>query len=124
MMATEYELAVSNHAWAVLIAFVCGLIIAGALIWAVRMGIDVRRREPAPPRPDEQPRLPDGGPIGETLETREPDEIPVAGDESERLRPNNLHPWPTKRADEQPAGRPRWDRGSSGSFGGGGPGRT
>ena len=56
-----------------------GVIVAGALIWAVRLGMSVRDREPAPPRPDEQPHLPDGGPVLEEREVREPEEVPHAG---------------------------------------------
>ncbi|MFF1449245.1 DUF6479 family protein [Streptomyces sp. NPDC058274] len=122
MNATGYELAASGAAVGVIIAFVGGLIIAGALIWAVRFGIKVRRREPGPPTPAEQPTLPQSGAVYETREAREPDEVPQAGQEGERLRPNNMHAAGSKTAEDQP--RPRWESGSSGSFGSGGPGST
>ncbi|MFE1292362.1 DUF6479 family protein [Streptomyces sp. NPDC058751] len=103
-------------------AFIGGLFIAGALVWAVRMGIRVRNLESRPPAPDEQPRLPDSGAVHEEREMREPDEVPHAADESERLMPYNMHSAGTKHADDQH--RKRWQPGSSGSFGSGGPGRT
>lgn len=103
-------------------AFIGGLVIAGGLIWAVRLGIRVRRQEPRPPTPDEQTRLPDSGAVHEMREMREPDEVPHAADESERLMPYNMHAAGSKHADDQH--RKRWVPGSSGSFGSGGPGRT
>jgi hypothetical protein len=103
-------------------AFIGGLIIAGALVWAVRMGIRVRNLESRPPTPEEQPRLPATGAVHEEREMREPDEVPHAADESERLMPYNMHSAGTKHADDQH--RKRWQPGSSGSFGSGGPGRT
>jgi hypothetical protein len=103
-------------------AFIGGLIIAGALVWAVRMGIRVRNLESRPPTAEEQPRLPETGAVHEEREMREPDEVPHAADESERLMPYNIHSASTKHADDQH--RKRWQPGSSGSFGSGGPGRT
>ncbi|WP_392972092.1 DUF6479 family protein [Streptomyces sp. LN245] len=103
-------------------AFIGGLIIAGALVWAVRMGIRVRNLESRPPTVEEQPRLPETGAVHEEREMREPDEVPHAADESERLMPYNMHSASTKHADDQH--RKRWQPGSSGSFGSGGPGRT
>ncbi|MFI6495615.1 DUF6479 family protein [Streptomyces sp. NPDC050564] len=116
------ELAASDAAIGTIGAFVGGLVIAGALVWAVRLGIKVRRRESRPPRRGEHPKLPDSGPVQETREIREPDEVPRAKDEGDRLRPSNLHASSTKRSEGQT--RPRWDPGSSGSFGSGGPGKT
>ncbi|WP_367038899.1 DUF6479 family protein [Streptomyces sp. Je 1-332] len=117
-----HVLAVSGAALGVIAAFVGGLVLVGALLWAFWLGNRVRRREPRPPRPEEQPKLPDSGPVHEIREMREPDEVPHAQDESERLRPENLHASGTKRSENQK--RRRWSPGSSGSFGGGGPGKT
>jgi hypothetical protein len=122
MDTTTFELAVSNAALGTIGAFVGGLVIVGALIWAVRLGIGVRRREPGPPGAHEQPRLPESGPTYETSEVREPNQVPTAADESERLTPHQVHNSGSKRSDQQD--RPRWSPGSSGSFGSGGPGRT
>jgi len=56
--------------------FVAGVIVVALLIGAFWLGARIRGREPAPPRPEEQPRLPEGGPV---LENREPEEIPRKG---------------------------------------------
>ncbi|MFC7309584.1 DUF6479 family protein [Streptomyces monticola] len=101
--------------------FLVGLIVAGALIWAVWLGLRVRRREPGPPRPEEQPRLPDGGPVGDVSEVREPDEVPR---DQGRLMPHELkgdHAGSRRSGDQSPR---RWSPGSSGAFGSGGPGKT
>ncbi|MFI1167567.1 DUF6479 family protein [Streptomyces sp. NPDC020801] len=100
--------------------FVVGLVLVALLIGAFWMGARIRRREPAPPRPEEQPRLPESGPVGAVLENREPDEVPRSND---RLTPHRLkeHGNPGSRTSPAHA-RPRWDEGSSGSFGSGGPG--
>ncbi|MFB9505002.1 DUF6479 family protein [Streptomyces aurantiacus] len=125
-MRTTYDavryVAVSDAAVGSIGAFVGGLVIVGVLVWAVRLGIKSRRGQPRPPRPEEQPRRPESGPVQEAREMREPDEVPRAADESERLSPHDLHASGSKRGENQD--RPRWDSGSSGSFGGGGPGRT
>jgi hypothetical protein len=117
-----------NSAWmniAASSASAMGLIAAGVvivvlLIGAFWMGARIRRREPAPPRPEEQPQMPEGGPVREVLENREPDEIPRS---DHRLTPHELpnhgnSPTRTGSAKE----RRRWSEGSSGSFGSGGPG--
>ncbi|MGV9245685.1 DUF6479 family protein [Streptomyces sp. NPDC003710] len=113
-------LAVSREQVNVFVAFIGGMVISGALIWAVRLGMSVRDQEPEPPSPEEQPHLPDGGPVLEEREAREPEEVPHAGQESERLMPYQLHHAASKRCDDQQ--RKRWLPGSSGAFGSGGPG--
>ncbi|MFI9648196.1 DUF6479 family protein [Streptomyces sp. NPDC052040] len=115
-------LAVSREQINVFAAFLGGLVVAGALIWAVRMGMSVRDREPDPPTPEEQPHLPEGGPVLEEREVREPEEVPHAAQESERLMPYQLHHAASRRGDDQE--RKRWHPGSSGSFGSGGPGHV
>ncbi|MGV9563436.1 DUF6479 family protein [Streptomyces sp. NPDC003480] len=121
-MTISLELAASDAAWAVAGAFAAGLVVAGALIWAIRLGTRVRRREQSPQRTSPQPPRPASGPVMEARERREPDEVPRAGDESERLTPHELHAAGTKRSENQK--RPRWNRGSGGSFGSGGSGAT
>ncbi|MFI7012340.1 DUF6479 family protein [Streptomyces sp. NPDC050145] len=102
-------------------AFVGGLFIAGFLIVAFKFGKRVVERESRRPRPDEQPKLPKEWPVHEEREVREPDEMPLAHDESERLMPYQLHPARTKRSkDQHPK---KWTPGASGSFGSGGLGR-
>ncbi|MFD5636674.1 DUF6479 family protein [Streptomyces sp. NPDC127077] len=120
-MNHEYgNIALSNAAFGTLGALLGGLLIAGALVWAVGLGIRARRHEPSPPQPHEQPRLPQSGPAHETSEIREPNEVPRAGNEGERLTPHQLGGAGSKRSDRQE--RPRWGSGSSGSFGGEGSG--
>ncbi|WP_328773762.1 DUF6479 family protein [Streptomyces sp. NBC_00286] len=101
------------------VPFLVGLIVVGGLIWAVVRGRRIRAREPAPPRPEDQPRLPDSGPVHEVRERREPAEVPRGRD---RTTPHRLRGHGTRRAaDQEP---PKWDENSSGGFGSGGPGRT
>ncbi|PTM93128.1 hypothetical protein C7821_108256 [Streptomyces sp. VMFN-G11Ma] len=97
-----------------------GVVIVALLIGAFWMGARIRRREPAPPRPDEQPKMPEGGPVREVLENREPDEVPRS---DHRLTPHELPGHgnsPTRTGSEK--GRRRWSEGGSGSFGSGGSG--
>jgi hypothetical protein len=58
MMITQrerVEWAVSDAVMGLTGAFTGGLVVPGVLAWAVRSGVDVRWREPAPPRPDQHP---------------------------------------------------------------------
>jgi len=98
-------------------AFVGGMFIAGALVWAVQFGMKVRDRELPRPLPDEQPHLPEGGAVREMRERREPDEVPHSAD-GERLTPYELHTSGSRTGKDQR--RRRWMPGSSGSFGSGG----
>jgi hypothetical protein len=124
MTTATYEVlaASSDHAVAVTIAFVGGAIIALALIWAVLVGMRVMDKDTHHPSPEEQPHLPEGGPVHEMREMREPDEMPVVTRDGERLLPHELHHASTRTGKDQ---KPRrWLPGSSGSFGGGGRGHT
>ncbi|KOV96733.1 hypothetical protein ADL04_16720 [Streptomyces sp. NRRL B-3648] len=116
-----YQAATGAQVFGYVLILLAGLACVAGLIYAFRLGAKVRDRESAPPRPEEQPRLPASGPVHETREVREPDEVPRAAD-GERLTPHQLGNVRSKRADDQR--RPRWSPGSSGSFGGGGGGRT
>ncbi|MBD0419402.1 DUF6479 family protein [Streptomyces sp. NPDC052309] len=118
MSTATYELLAASDAVNVTVAFVLGLVVAGALIWAVRVGMRVMERESPRPRADEQPKLPDTGPVHEEREMREPDEVPRVTNGGARLMPYELHPASTRRGEDQK--RRRWLPGSSGSFGGGG----
>ncbi|MFF5330754.1 DUF6479 family protein [Streptomyces rubradiris] len=122
MNTAMYQAATGAQTFGYVLILIAGVALVAGIIWAFRLGAKVREREPAPPRPDEQPKMPPGGPVHETREVREPDEVPRAADESERLTPHQLGNVGTKRAADQ--SRPRWTPGSSGSFGGGGGGRT
>ncbi|MFE5816097.1 DUF6479 family protein [Streptomyces sp. NPDC056479] len=122
MSTTTLELAAtSSEVLNVIAAFVGGMVIAGALVWAVQFGMRVRDRELPRPTPEEHPHLPDTGPVHELREVREPDEVPHANGR-ERLLPHELHHASSKRSDDQH--RKRWLPGKSGSFGGGGIGHA
>ena len=121
-MATYEVLAASHNALDVTAAFLVGLVIAGALVWAVRFGMKVRDQESPRPLPEEQPHLPAGGAVHEMREMREPDEMPVALEEKDRLMPYQLHHSGTRTGKDQK--RLRWLPGRSGSFGGGGIGHV
>ncbi|MEU6218675.1 DUF6479 family protein [Streptomyces sp. NPDC047022] len=110
MMTIALEMAFPDAAWALTGAFVSGLVVVAALVWSVRFGIRVRSREqslsPASPR---SPR-PSSGPVMDSRERREPDEVPRAEHEGERLTPHELHAAGSKRGADQR--RPRWNSGS------------
>ncbi|MFJ8541560.1 DUF6479 family protein [Streptomyces sp. NPDC093586] len=121
MSTATYELLAASDALNMTAAFIGGLVVAGALILAVRLGMSSMERESPRPRPDEQTRLPATGPVREEREVREPDEIPLNTDGSPRLMPYQLHHAGSRRGADQ--NRRRWLPGSSGSFGSGSPGR-
>ncbi|GGV69471.1 DUF6479 family protein [Streptomyces griseoloalbus] len=120
--ATYVLLAASQHIWNVTAAFIGGLVVAGALIWAVRVGMRYMDQEEPRPRSEEQPRLPDGGAVREMREIREPDEMPDMSKSGSRLMPYELHHAATRTGKDQ--NRKRWLPGSSGAFGSGGPGHV
>ncbi|WP_237519625.1 DUF6479 family protein [Streptomyces sp. HUCO-GS316] len=98
---------------------VAGLVVVALLIGAFVKGARVRRREPPPPRPEEQPRLPADGPVREVLENREPDEVPRS---DHRLTPHQLpRSGNAGTRSSRSQGRTRWTGGGGGSFGSGGP---
>ncbi|MFG1666160.1 DUF6479 family protein [Streptomyces sp. Y7] len=122
MSTTTFEIAAtSSEVLNVIAAFVGGMVIAGALVWAVQFGMRVRDRELPRPTPEEQSHLPDTGPVRELREVREPDEVPHA-EGRERLLPHDLHHAGSRRSEDQH--RKRWLPGKSGSFGGGGIGHA
>jgi len=114
--------AAATNAGGVIAVLVVGLVLVGALVWAIRFGVRAPRREPRAPRHGEHPTLPSAGPAHETQQVREPDEVPRAADESERLSPHDLGVSGSRRSGDQR--RRRWSRGSSSLFGSGGPGST
>ncbi|MFJ3670865.1 DUF6479 family protein [Streptomyces sp. NPDC090106] len=86
MSTTWIEMAAGRGALGV------GLVVAGVLVVALLLGAfwtgaRVRRRELPPPRPEEQPRLPEGGPVREVMEEREPAEMPRS---DERTTPHEM----------------------------------
>ncbi|RII09706.1 hypothetical protein DSC45_29815 [Streptomyces sp. YIM 130001] len=90
-----------------------GLVVAAALVWAVWLGIRIRRREPRPPNPGEQPRPPKNGAAAELPEEPAADDF---GADGERLSPHEMrgHGAPGGRPH---AGRHRKSGGSGGNHG-------
>ncbi|GGX77289.1 hypothetical protein GCM10010358_34540 [Streptomyces minutiscleroticus] len=104
------------------VPFFLGLVVVLVLLGAFWLGMRVRRREPATPTPEEQPKLPEGGPVVEEIEMREADEMPTDGG---CLTPHEMpasgNRSTRRAADQTPL---KWNRNSSGGFGSGGPGHT
>ncbi|MGW0335750.1 DUF6479 family protein [Streptomyces sp. NPDC003011] len=99
---------------------VAGVVVVAVLIGAFFLGVRGKKRESPRPTPAEQPRPPEGGPVREVQEHREPNEMPQS---DHRLTPHELHEHGNAGTQTgAPKERPRWDGGSSGSFGSGGPG--
>ncbi|WP_327312488.1 DUF6479 family protein [Streptomyces sp. NBC_01235] len=98
--------------------FVVGLAVVAVLAGSFWLGARIKSREPARPRPEEQPHLPPGGAVHEVRENREPDEVPRMPEGGRPLTPYELTNMQTRPSADKK--RPRWSRGSSGSFGGGG----
>ncbi|MEU5765144.1 DUF6479 family protein [Streptomyces asoensis] len=98
--------------------FVVGMALLAVLGGSFWLGTRVKSREPARPRPDEQPHLPPGGAVHEIRENREPDEVPQTPEGGRPLTPYQLTNMQTRASADKK--RRRWSPGSSGSFGGGG----
>ncbi|MEW2251674.1 DUF6479 family protein [Streptomyces sp. NPDC058733] len=94
---------------------IIGVFLVGGLIGAFWFGDVFKSREPAPPRPEEQPHLPPEGAVRGIQENREPQEVPQDG---RRRLPHEFGNLGTRPGESQE--RPRWGKGTSGSFGGGG----
>ncbi|MFD8810655.1 DUF6479 family protein [Streptomyces sp. NPDC059627] len=122
MHTTHEQLAAADPAAGMVIIVVCGLLVTAALVAAVRLGIGVRRKEPAPPRRGDHPTPPPSGPVREEQHMREPNEVPRATGGHDRLTPHQLGNAASRPSENQT--RPRWQPGSSGSSGGGGGGAT
>ncbi|MBB1259419.1 DUF6479 family protein [Streptomyces alkaliterrae] len=77
--------------------FLVGVAAVVILITAVVVGIRFLRRQPPKPRPEEQPSLPDSGPVGELHEHRADAEMPHDG---RRLMPHEISYYGTEEAPE------------------------
>ncbi|WP_030778024.1 DUF6479 family protein [Streptomyces sp. NRRL S-920] len=117
MESMEWELAISHTA--ALLMWIAGVVVVAVLLGAFFWGQRVRAREPRPPRPDEQTKMPEGGPVREIREYRDPDEVPRDG---HRLTPHELKEGygqsSTHRSPSQDPADHR--KGDGGSFGSGG----
>lgn len=101
-----------------LVMFAVGIALLAMLAGSFWLGARIKQRELPRPRPEDQPQLPPDGPVGEIRENREPDEVPRMEKGGRPLTPYELTNLQTRSSDSKD--RPRWSRGSSGSFGGGG----
>ncbi|MEU8585773.1 DUF6479 family protein [Streptomyces sp. NPDC048664] len=114
MMRIAVVFVASGAAGAMTVAFVAGLVVVAALVWSIRFGIRVRRREQAPSRTTPQARRgPASGPDMDSRERREPEAVPRAEQQGDRLTPHDLHSAGSRRSTDQR--RPRWNSGSGGS---------
>lgn len=120
MRTTHEQLAAAGSVAGAIAIVVFGVLITAGLVAAVRLGIRVRGRESPTPRREEQPTLPPTGPVREEQSLREPNEVPRASGDGDRLTPHQLGNVSTRPSSDQT--RPRWNPGSSGSFGSGGGG--
>ncbi|MGJ5749516.1 DUF6479 family protein [Streptomyces puniciscabiei] len=101
-----------------LVLFIVAMAVLALLAGGFWMTSRVRYRESPRPRPEEQPTLPPDGPVREVRQNREYEEVPQTPKGGRPLTPYDL-----RNQDSKPSAskeRPRWSRGSSGSFGGGG----
>ncbi|GHE60758.1 MULTISPECIES: DUF6479 family protein [Streptomyces] len=123
-MSMEWTVTTAANDFAVGIGpLVAGVVVVALLIGAVVMGYRSRRRAPAPPRPEEQPKMPEGGPVREEQQVRRASEMPQ--DEEHRLTPHEMPGHGNASTSTNPEQkRPRWNEGGSGGFGSGGPGGT
>ncbi|WP_258056007.1 DUF6479 family protein [Streptomyces sp. Ru62] len=101
-----------------LFLFIVAVAVLALLAGGFWMTSRVRYRESPRPRPEEQPKLPPEGPVHEVRENRESAEVPRIPKGDRPLTPYELTNMDTRTNPSKE--RPRWSKGSSGSFGGGG----
>jgi hypothetical protein len=101
--------------------FGAAVVVLALLAGGFWMNSRIKYREPPRPRPDEQPHLPPEGAVHEVRQSMESQEVPHMEKGGRPLTPYELSNMKSRPSDSgQGQGRPRWSKGSSGSFGGGG----
>ncbi|MBB5925662.1 DUF6479 family protein [Streptomyces echinatus] len=101
-----------------LVLFIVAVGLLALLAGGFWMTSRVKSQESPRPRPEEQPKMPPGGPVREVQENRESAEVPRVAKGERPLTPYDLTNMDSKPSASKD--RPRWSKGSSGSFGGGG----
>ncbi|WP_257033553.1 DUF6479 family protein [Streptomyces sp. Ag109_G2-15] len=117
MSTAQMQLAAASGLMS-LVLFLVALGLLTLLAGGFWMNSRVKYREPPRPRPEEQPHLPPDGAVHEVRENRESQEVPQMPKGGRPLTPYELTNMDTKPSASKD--RPRWSKGSSGSFGGGG----
>ncbi|MGW5329107.1 DUF6479 family protein [Streptomyces sp. NPDC004014] len=101
-----------------LVLFLVAVGLLALLAGGFWMNSRVKYRESPRPRPEDQPQLPPEGAVHEVRQNRESQEVPVTPPGGRPLTPYELSNLDTRPSESKD--RPRWSKGSSGSFGGGG----
>ncbi|MEU6065548.1 MULTISPECIES: DUF6479 family protein [unclassified Streptomyces] len=101
-----------------LVLFLVALAVLALLAGGFWLNSRVKYQESPRPRPEEQPHLPPEGAVHEIRENRESQEVPKMPEGGRPLTPYELSNMDTRPSASKD--RPRWSKGSSGSFGGGG----
>ncbi|MEU6388042.1 DUF6479 family protein [Streptomyces sp. NPDC046939] len=117
MEKTEWELAVTSMS--ALLMWIAGIVVVLVLIGAFILGRRIQNRESPRPTPEEQPKMPEGGPVVEEQEYRDPDEVPQDGG---RLLPHELKGGYGTSSTHRSASQDPEDhkKGNNSSFGSGG----
>ncbi|MFJ1608410.1 DUF6479 family protein [Streptomyces sp. NPDC088253] len=98
--------------------FVIAVALIALLAGSFWLNCRMRSRAPRLPRAEEQPHMPQGGPVREMREIREPAEVPKVAKGQHALTPYELTHMSTRTSPSQKRGR--WHDGGGGSFGSGG----
>ncbi|MFB9463959.1 DUF6479 family protein [Streptomyces cinereospinus] len=98
--------------------FAVAIAVFAILAGSFWLGSRIKVRESPRPRPEEQPHLPPDGAVHEIRQNREPDEVPRIPKGGRPLTPYELTNMQTRPSTSKD--RPRWGKGTTGSFGGGG----
>ncbi|MDQ0989074.1 DUF6479 family protein [Streptomyces sp. V3I7] len=117
-MSTESMQLAASSGLLSLVLFLVAVVVLALLAGSFWLGSRVKYREPPRPRPEEQPHLPPEGAVHEIRENRESEEVPQTPKGGRPLTPYELSNMQTRPSASKD--RPRWSRGKSGSFGGGG----
>ncbi|MEU7299456.1 DUF6479 family protein [Streptomyces sp. NPDC048304] len=118
MTTASMQLAAASGLMGLVMFLVAGVGTAALVAAGAWMNSRVKYRESPRPRPEEQPTLPPEGPVGELRQNRESQEVPQMTKGGRPLTPYELSNMDSRPSESKD--RPRWSRGSSGSFGGGG----